>query len=155
MLPCRDGDGPTLASLIGRPYDDDHDRGGPGGWWILLEVDVRLGRQDILRPDVVGWRRERLPDPWDLRPIDVVPDWICEILSASNAAHDRVTKRRIYASSGVPFYWLIDPEGRTLEALALRDGVWLDAGTFDETATARMPPFEETDLEVGRLFPPP
>lgn len=144
----------ALGSLVGGPYDDDEGRGGPGGWWILLEVDVRFAAHDVLRPDVAGWRRERLPDPWDQRPIDTRPDWVCEILSPTNAAHDRVTKRHVYAAHGVPFYWIVDPDARTLEALALRDGTWVDAGTFDETATARIPPFGEIELEVGRLFPP-
>ena len=65
----------ALRRFIGGAFDDDDGRGGPGGWWVLLEVDVRLGRHDIVRPDLAGWRRERLLDPWDLRPIDVVPDW--------------------------------------------------------------------------------
>lgn len=144
----------ALASFIGRPFHDDDGRGGPGGWWILLEVDVRLSTHDVVRPDLAGWRRERLVAPWDQRPIDTPPDWICEVVSPSNAAHDRITKRRLYAEHGVPFYWLIDPKERTVEALRLRDGIWEDAGSFDDTAMARIPPFEAVELEVGRLFPP-
>ena len=144
----------SLRSLIGRAFDDDDGRGGPGGWWIFLEVDVRLAVNDIVRPDLVGFRRERLPDPWDQRPIDVRPDWVCEVLSPSNVAHDRVTKRRLYARHGVPFYWIVDPDAGTLEALRLTDGVWVDAGTFDASSIARVPPFEAVELEVGRLFPP-
>src|SRR5258708_2837802 len=66
----------ALGSFLGRPFDDDDGRGGPGGWWILLEVDVRLASHDIVRPDLAGWRRAKLPSPWDVRPIAVVPDWI-------------------------------------------------------------------------------
>ncbi|MBI4956182.1 MAG: Uma2 family endonuclease [Myxococcales bacterium] len=144
----------ALGRMIGGPFDGDDGRGGPGGWWILAEVDVRLSPQDIVRPDVVGWRRTRLPDPWDARPIDVAPDWVCEILSPSNQAQDRVRKRRLYARAGVAHYWIVDPAERTLEALALVDGVWHDAGSFDGTAVARVPPFDAVELEVGRLFPP-
>ena len=117
-------------------------------------MDVRLEEHQIVRPDMAGWLRDRLSDPWDKRPIDVRPDWVCEVLSPSNAAHDRVTKRHIYARYAVPFYWLIDPQARTLEALQLRDGVWVDAGTFDHTAVARIAPFEAVELELGRLFGP-
>src|SRR6187397_2162765 len=81
----------ALRRFLGGPFDDDDGFGGPGGWWIFVEVDVKLGG-DVVRPDLSGWRRERLPTP-DVRPIDVAPDWVCEILSESNAAHDRVTKR--------------------------------------------------------------
>lgn len=144
----------TLGTLLGGPFEDDDGRGGPGGWWILLEIDVRLSAHDIVRPDLAGWRRERLLEPWDQRPIETRPDWVCEILSPSNVAHDRVHKRRLYAAHGVPFYWIVDPEARTLEALRLHEGVWVDAGSHDDTATARIPPFEAIELEVGRLFPP-
>jgi len=143
----------ALGRFVGGPFHDDHGRGGPGGWWIFPEVDVRLSPHDIVVPDLAGWRRERLVDP-DVRPIDVVPDWVCEIQSPSNVAHDRVTKRRLYASHGLAFYWLVDPAAQTLEALELREGAWVDVGTFDETATARIPPFEAIELEVGRLFLP-
>ncbi|MEO7093181.1 MAG: Uma2 family endonuclease [Polyangiales bacterium] len=143
----------TLCRHIGA-FDDDDGPGGPGGWWILIEVDVRLAPHDIVRPDLVGWRRERLPKPWGKRPVDVVPDWICEVISPSNVAHDRVKKRRLYAASGVPFYWLIDPAARTLEALRLVEGTWVDAGSFDEESRAAIPPFEAIELDVGRLFPP-
>lgn len=142
-----------LRRFVGGPFDDDDGVGGPGGWWIFLEVDVRLTPHDVVRPDLVGWRRERLPQP-DVRPIDVVPDWVCEILSPSTASRDRVYKRHLYARHGVRHYWLVDPEARTLEALALRDGQWVDVGTYDDEATARVPPFEAVELTIGRLFLP-
>ena len=107
-----------------------------------------------MRPDLSGWRRERLPQPGRVRPIEVVPDWVCEVLSPSTAARDRITKRRLYAQAGVPYYWLIDPELRALEALALRDGVWVEVGVYEETTTARIAPFDAIELEIGRLFLP-
>lgn len=121
---------------------------------IFPEADVALSPQDIVRPDLSGWRRERLPRPGSVRAIEVVPDWACDILSPSTAARDRVTKRRLYAQAGIPFYWLVDPELRVLEALALRDGTWLELGVYDDTATVRIAPFEAIELEVGRLFLP-
>lgn len=143
-----------LLRGIGGPFDDDDGRGGPGGWWILPDVDVQLSSGDVVRPDIAGWRRERMPNPWDIRPITVVPDWVCEVLSPPNAAHDRVTKRAKYAAAGIAFYWLVDPSERVLEALSLRDGGWFEVGVYDDTALARVAPFEAIELEVGRLFPP-
>jgi Uma2 family endonuclease len=144
----------AIGGFLGRPFDDDDGRGGPGGWWIFVEVDVALGQHDIVRPDLSGWRRERLQRPGTKRPIDVVPDWVCEILSPATAARDRVVKRGLYARSGVSHYWLIDPDARVLEALTLRDGVWVEVGVYDDSATARIAPFEAVELEVGRLFLP-
>jgi Uma2 family endonuclease len=143
----------ALRRFVGGPYDDDDGFGGPGGWWIFGEVDVRFHRHETVRADLAGWRRARLPDP-DQRPIDVVPDWICEVLSASNVARDRVEKRALYAAAGVAHYWIVDPDARTLEALMLRDGRWLESGAWTDGAVVRIPPFEEVELDISRLFLP-
>lgn len=50
----------------------------PGGWWSMSEVDRSLGGRGV-RPDIVGWRRERLPTLLDERPVTIRPDWICEL----------------------------------------------------------------------------
>ena len=146
----------ALRSFVGRAFDDDDGRGGPGGWWIFVEVDVRLDRHDIVRPDLAGWKRERLVSPWDTRPIDVIPDWIAEVVSPSNAAQDRVDKRGLYARHGVAFYWIVDPAARTLEALRLdaSTGGWLEVGAYGDESVARILPFDAIELEVGRLFAP-
>lgn len=144
----------ALGRFVGGPFHDDDGRGGPGGWWIFVEVDVELTEHDIVRPDLAGWRRARLPNPGALRPIRTVPDWVCEVTSPSSASRDRVTKRQLYAAHGVPFYWIVDPEARTLEALQLEHGRWAELGAWDDTAIAAIPPFEATSVEVGRLFLP-
>ena len=144
----------ALGRFIGGPFDDDDGHGGPGGWWIFVEVDVALGPHEIVRPDLSGWRRFRLPDPGDQRPIEVTPDWVCEILSPSTVSRDRVEKRRLYAEHGVAHYWIVDVDARTLEAFALDEGRWVLAGTWGESDVAAIPPFEGVELAVGRLFLP-
>jgi Uma2 family endonuclease len=143
-----------LRRFLGGPFDDDDGFGGVGGWWILAEVEIRLGGQ-IVRPDVAGWRRERLASPWGLRPIEIIPDWICEVVSPSNASHDRVTKKHLYAKHGIAHYWIADTEEVTLETFTLHDAVWTASGAFTRGGVARIEPFEAIELDVGRLFPPP
>lgn len=145
-----------MGRYVGGPFDLDDD--GPGGWYIAAEIDVRFTAHDIVRPDVVGWRRSRLEGRYDLLPIDVTPDWICEVLSPSSTKRDRLHKRHLYARHGVPYYWLVDPEARLLEAFSLDGGQWKLIGAYDETAHARIAPFAAVELPVGRLFlpePPP
>lgn len=142
----------ALGRWIGGPFDDDDGFGGPGGWWLIPECDVRLA-EDVVRPDLAGWRRARLPEP-DVRPIEVVPDWICEVLSPTSAAYDRVTKRRLYGATGVAFYWIVDPEARTLEAYRLEGERWVEVGSYDEHDVARIPPFEAIEIPIARLFLP-
>ncbi len=67
----------------------------------MQDVDTRVGR-NVVRPDVVGWRRERWDAESQLRPIELLPDWICEVLSPSNEQHDRLRKMDLYARAGVP-----------------------------------------------------
>lgn len=84
----------------------------------------------------------------------MTPDWVCEITSQSSQARDRVVKRNLYARRGIPFYWIVDPATRTLEALGLQNPRWVELGAWDDTATARIAPFEEIELEIGRSFLP-
>lgn len=144
----------SLARFIGGPFDDDDGRGGPGGWWIFVEIDVALGPHDIVRPDLAGWRRERLPEPGDQRPISVVPDWVCEVLSPSTATRDKVHKRNLYAECGIPHYWMVDVDARTLEAFQLENGRWVLIGSYADDASVVIAPFDAIELEVGRLFLP-
>ncbi len=82
----------------------------------------------------------------------VHPDWVCEILSASNAATDQVDKFRVYASSGVPFYWIGDPDRRILTAYRLDGATYSVAVQAKAGETVRAPPFEAVPLRVGFLF---
>jgi Uma2 family endonuclease len=143
--------GSELQIDIGNAYR--RGRGGPGGWWILVEPEIHFIRDtEVLVPDLAGWRRERMPRlPRDQR-IEVVPDWVCEILSPSTARKDRVTKMPVYARYGVPYLWLVDPLAHTLEAFALRDGRWTVIGLFQEQDAVSVEPFTEIALELGALW---
>lgn len=65
-----------------------------------------------------------------------------------------MTKRHLYAKHGIRHYWLVDPDTRTLEALELRDGIWVELGVYDETSVVRIRPFDEVELPIGRPFLP-
>ena len=96
---------------------------GPGGWWILFEPELHFG-EDVVVPDLGGWRRERLPAIPDTAFFSLAPDWVCEVLSPSTERIDRGRKLRIYAGAGVAHAWFVNPVERTLEVLRLWDGVW-------------------------------
>lgn len=141
-----------LASELGLPFH--RGRGGPGGWWPIIEPEVRLARHEIVVPDVAGWRRKRMPEFPETRPIDIVPDWVCEVLSPSNRKRDRVVKADIYLRSGVSFFWIIDVEERTLEAFNSQEKKWVLLGAWTDGDRPRVPPFEAIELDVEGLFPP-
>lgn len=141
----------ALGMDIGTPYDRGH--GGPGGWWILFEPEIHLAEQ-VLVPDLAGWRRERMPEiPEDHRFV-IVPDWICEVISPSSVRVDRGKKRRIYAEFGVPWMWLADPIGRMLEVLSLDGDNWKIVATFFGNDVARAEPFPEAEIDLGSIWGP-
>lgn len=125
---------------------------GPDGWWILTEVEVELESHDIYRPDVVGWRRDRVPTRPAGRPVRIRPDWVCEVLSASNADNDLVTKFRGYHRNGVPHYWLLDPDSRTLMVYRWSEVGYIAVLTAKRDEKVRAEPFEAMELDVGSLF---
>ena len=146
-----------LGMAIGNPYH--RGAGGPGDWWILDEPELHFAEQVVV-PDLAGWRRERLPTMPDEAYFVLAPDWVCEVLSPSTERIDRARKLRIYAEAGVPHVWLVKPTDRTLEVLRLRDGEWSIAGVWEDSAFVRVAPFEAIELELGRLWvdspaPPP
>jgi Uma2 family endonuclease len=127
-------------------------RGGPGGWVFIEEPELHLGRHVVV-PDLAGWRAERLSAEPDDGFIDIAPDWVCEVLSASTARLDRGAKRRIYAEAGVGHLWLLDPSEGTLEAFALSDRHWLLLDTVQRGEEVQAAPFEAASFPLDDLFP--
>jgi Uma2 family endonuclease len=136
------------GDIIG-PYDAG--RGGPGGWWILDEPELHLA-DDVVVPDIAGWRRERLPAMPQEAFFAVAPDWVCETLSASTEHLDRGKKIRIYAREGVRNLWLINPTTATLESYRLEAGRWVLVVTHSGNEVVRLEPFDAVELELERLW---
>jgi hypothetical protein len=126
-------------------------RGGPGGWWLLDEPELHVG-DHVLVPDLAGWRRQRMPELPSTAWFEVVPDWVCEILSPSTRALDLGEKRDIYAEQGTAHLWLIDPDARTLEAFALDAGGWRLLGTRVGDARVALPPFDAVGFALAELW---
>jgi Uma2 family endonuclease len=91
------------------PFRRRTGEGRPGGWWFATEVDVSFDPANVLRPDDVGFRRERVPERSRGVPIPLRPDWVCEVLS-TNRRNDLIKKKRVYHRHEVPHDWVIDPE---------------------------------------------
>lgn len=142
----------ALGVEIGGPFH--HGTGGPGGWWILFEPELHLA-DDILVPDLAGWRREHLPTIPDAAFLTLAPDWACEVLSPSTERMDRLKKLRIYAREGVHHLWFVNPIQRTLEILRQAGSEWTLAATHGGSGVVHAEPFETVGLELTRLWPDP
>ncbi len=139
-----------IGAKIAPPFDFGD--GGPGGWWIIDEPELHLG-EDIVVPDLAGWRRETMPEYPDAAYCTIAPDWVCEVLSPSTRRLDQIEKRDLYAREGVGHLWFVDPDARTLEAFALREGQWLLLAMLADDAPVSLPPFDAIAFPLDALWP--
>lgn len=139
-------------SVFVDPFDRRPGDRAPGGWWLMTEVEVALAPDEPYRPDVVGWRRDRVPLCPRGTPIAIRPDWIAEILSVTNSSTDRVRKLNRYHHYGVPHYWILDPVEETLAVFRWTAGGYLLvlAASADDRVHAE--PFDALELVVGDVF---
>ena len=82
------------------------------------------------------------------------PDIMVEVLTPRPRDHrrDRIQKLREYATFGVRWYWLVDPEARTIEILRLGDdGHYIHALDAEE-GTVQVPGCEGLTLDLDGLW---
>jgi Uma2 family endonuclease len=145
----------TLGYLLGPPFDLGSN--GPGGWMILVEPELHLG-EDVLVPDLAGWRVERMAGLPQEAYFTLAPDWVCEVLSKSTAKRDRNEKLPIYAVAGVSHAWLLAASRRTLEVFRLEAGAWVPIATHQGDVRVRAEPFDAIELDLSVIWariPPP
>jgi Uma2 family endonuclease len=140
-----------VASELVRRFDRRPGGRWPGGWWIRTEIDIALG-DELFRPDLAGWRRERCPERPRGRPIHARPDWICEILSPSTENVDRVDKLQSYFQAGVPHYWIADPIEQVLEVFRRTELAYALVLSAKSGQRVRAEPFEAVELRIDELF---
>ena len=143
----------VAASRLGAQVLGGFDPGGqkPSGWRIVDEPELHLG-DDVVVPDIGGWRRERLPTIPPEAFFTVPPDWVCEVLSPSTERIDRGRKLRIYAAAGVAHAWFVNPIERTLEVLRLHEGAWTIVDVHSEAEVVRAEPFASLALDLTTLW---
>lgn len=141
-----------ILRTLARGDDDPEDL---PGWVIEAEVELHLGQPDprslVLVPDISGWRSERVPDIEDAVAVEIVPDWVCEILSPETERHDRLVKMDRYASLGVGWAWLVNPAEGLLEVYELQGGMWVRVQTGGPEDEVEVLPFG-VKVRLGRWF---
>lgn len=117
---------------------------------LFAPLPIRLWNQKYREPDIVYLRSENLMrrhvQYWER------PDLVIEVISPDYRRHDLVTKRREYAKTGIPEYWIIDPEEKAITVLMLQGEKYAVHGVFGEGQTATsilLPGFE---VNVGEVW---
>jgi Uma2 family endonuclease len=122
---------------------------------LVGDVDTVFNDLNVRRPDVIFIAKSRLELLSKNRHgIHFPPDLCIEILSPASATMDQTDKFDLYAASGVPHYWIVDPKGRTFDAYNLINGKFdLHASARDQ-ATVSADPFPTLPIPLAQLWSP-
>lgn len=104
------------------------------GGVFMAPIDVELAPNTVFQTDVVVLLKtshKKLKE----RHIVGAPDLAVEVVSPTSETHDRHRKIAAYARAGVPEYWIVDPDSRTVEVLFLESGEYHSQGVYRGKAT--------------------
>jgi Uma2 family endonuclease len=104
----------------------------------------------VVQPDVLYIASDRLSIISE-RGIEGAPTLVVEVLSPSTAQLDRVEKMKLYAEHGVPYYWIVDPEQRSIEAYTLTGSAFGLAVRATNEPTA-LPPFSDLTIDPATIW---
>ena len=111
-----------------------HMRATGSGGAFMAPIDVELAPNTTFQPNVVVLLKashKKLKE----RHIIGAPDLVVEVVSPTSETHDRYRKLVAYARGGVPEYWIVDPDSRTIEVLMLDGGEYQSQGVYRGKAT--------------------
>ena len=141
-----------VVARLARTLEDWAEQHHPGTH-AYPGLDVRLGDEDVFKPDV-AWSSTP-HDPFTARREELWPDLVVEVRSPSTWRFDVGRKKRLYEQSGVRELWLVDLDARSVLVFRRsRSGVpTFDAGAElfadDTIASPLLPGFT---LPVSALF---
>ncbi len=123
-----------------------------GGLAVTAPFDIVFDEHDVVQPDIVFFRAERLHllDPNSVAR--VAPDIAVEVLSPSTASIDRGRKMEMFARHGVPEYWIVDPVQQQVEVHAFANGAYRCAQIATAGDTVRSVLLPDLAFETGDLF---
>ena len=119
---------------------------------LFAPIDCILSDISIVQPDLVYLDPSRLA-LLSNRGIEGAPTLVIEIVSPSTTVIDRSTKRQLYARHGVPYYWIVDPEARTIEAYVLAEGGYQLAARVSGPEAVSLPPLPYLAFAPASLWP--
>ncbi|MFC0211684.1 Uma2 family endonuclease [Paenibacillus chartarius] len=114
-------------------------------------LDLILSPTDMRQPDVMIVHRSRQHILTN-RGIEGPPDVIAEILSPGSKRRDRLSKAATYAKYGVEEYWIVDPDGESLEQYMLRGSVYELIEVYEGDAPLRSDKLPCATFTMNELF---
>ncbi|MGC9525250.1 MAG: Uma2 family endonuclease [Limnospira sp.] len=140
--------------------------------FLLLKFALKIGTNRVrpkgLELEVRGEPRNRYPDLTIIREehiqqllkrntirLSMSPPLLAiEVVSPGELQRDRdyIAKRIQYQDCGIPEYWIVDPQTRTILVLELIEGNYTEVGNFSGDDWVVSPNFRELNLKVSEVF---
>jgi len=140
-----------VAKRLFRQLDEFFEGKGLGEVFFA-PLGVVLGQHDVAEPDLVV-----VADPaqFSQRGIEGAPLLVVEVLSPSNARHDRVTKAARYLALGVQHYWIVDPGRRHLLCQRADGDRWAIVAEGSNDSRVTDPSWPGLIVDMQRLWRSP
>lgn len=116
---------------------------------FVSPLDVILAPHDVVQPDLVVVAG---PAQVSSRGIEGPPLLVVEVLSPATTTFDRTVKAQRYAASGVPHYWIVDPDTRALECFRREGTAYLLMGSFGPEGPLTCDDFPGLRLDLAALW---
>lgn len=124
----------------------------PEGEVFGAPLDVTFYDISVVQPDLFYVSGEQKLIVKEAR-IDGPPALVVEVLSPSTTRKDRLLKLRIYQKAKVEHYWLVNPEEKTLECFALREGAYTLVSSGMDEDVVEHPGFKGLSVPLSALWP--
>jgi Uma2 family endonuclease len=118
---------------------------------IYAPMDVYLSEVDTFQPDILFISKERLNIIGE-KKIEAAPDLVIEILSESTAYYDLKYKKRVYESSGVKEYWIVDPMDKGIEVYENTDNGFKLYDSAISSGAIKSKLLEGFSVELEKVF---
>ena len=140
--------------------------------FLLLQFALLLGYRRVrghgLELEVRGEPRNRYPDMTIVREEHIQqlakrntlrlsmtpPLLVIEVVSPGELQRNRdyIAKRTQYQDCGIPEYWIVDPEAKTVLILKLTGNTYIEVASFCGNARVLSPQFSELNLTAAQIF---
>jgi Uma2 family endonuclease len=118
---------------------------------FVSPVDCILSDTTVVQPDVM-YLEAAQSSIATARGIEGAPTLAVEIVSPSTARIDRGAKLQLYARHGMKYYWIVDPDARSIEAYVLVEGALRITGRIAGAGRGALPPFSDLTIDAASLW---
>ena len=133
--------------LILAPYV----RASGHGRFFVSPYDCIMSDITVVEPDLTYLDDSRLRLV-SARGIEGAPTLAVEIISPYSRQIDRRRKLALYAAHDVTWYWIVDPDARTIEAYRLEDTAYRLDAKLEGAEFHALPPFLDLALDPAEIW---